>query len=61
MMTYEVTVVFRDDTTAIYHCEEYGHTAADNWLVLENNGEPHVLLSKDNVKSVMINIPELLN
>ena len=55
---YEVTVVFRDDTTGIYHCDDYGHSpAGEAWLILTNANEPYVMLSQYNVKSVSFTKP----
>ena len=61
MSGYVVAVEYRDGTGNVFHCDDYGHTSGDNWIVLRNNNEPYVMLSKDNVKSIMFSNPELVN
>jgi len=60
-MAYKVTVEYRDGTSNLFHCEGYHITKGEGWVVLENNDEPYVMISKDNVKSVLYSNSEDTN
>jgi len=47
-----VSVLYQDDTAEEFHCDNFGHTSHDNWIVLTKDSDPYVVLSRDNVKRI---------
>lgn len=53
-MTIKVTATFPDGSAETFHCDDYGHSSGDKWLVLIRDKDPYVMLSVENVRRVSI-------
>ncbi len=60
-MNMKVLVAYNDGSTAEFHCDDFGHTNHDSWVVLTRDKDPYVLLSRDNVQSITFVEPEGMN